>query len=182
MILNLLSDSDPRLKEGATVKFDVNNPPINQIDWKPFDPIKLAIDLTETMLNGNGMGLSAPQVGIPFNVFVIKSSPVLAIFNPKIVDKSVEQIYLEENDLTFPGLAVKIKRPKRIKVRYTMPNGETVTEIYDGLTSRIFQHQMDYLEGVLFTQRATLYHREKAFKDQKKILESLNKPKTQLII
>lgn len=182
MILNLLSGSDPRLKEGATMKFDVANPPINQIDWKPIDPVKLAIDLTETMLNFDGFGLSAPQVGIPFNVFVIKSNPVLAIFNPKIVDSSKEQIYLEETDLTFPGLVVKIKRPKRVKVRYTMPNGETVTEIYDGLTSRIFQHQMDYLDGVLFMQRASLYHREMAFKKQKKILESLNKPKPQLII
>jgi peptide deformylase len=182
MILNLLQESDPRLKEGATIKFDVANPPINQIDWKPIDPVKLAIDLTETMLNGNGMGLSAPQVGIPFNVFVIKSNPVIAVFNPKIVDKSTEQIYLEETSLTTPGLSVKIKRPKKIKVRYTMPNGETVTEIYDGLTSRIFQHQMDYLEGVLFTQRASLYHREKAFKDQKKLLTSLNKPKPQLIL
>lgn len=182
MILKLLEHDDPRLKDGATVKFDVANPPINQVDWKPIDPVKLAIDLTETMLNGNGMGLSAPQVGIPFNVFVIKASPVLAIFNPKIVDKSEEQIYLEETDLTFPGLSVKVKRPKRIRVRYTMPNGETVTEIYDGLTSRIFQHQMDYLEGVLFTQRATLYHREKAFKDQKKLFDQLNKPKPQLIL
>lgn len=183
MILKLLEHDDPRLKEGATVKFDVANPPINQIDWKPIDPVKLAIDLTETMLNGNGMGLSAPQVGIPFNVFVIKASPVLAVFNPRIVDKSEEQIYLEETDLTFPGLSVKVKRPKRIKVRYTMPNGETVTEIYDGLTSRIFQHQMDYLEGVLFTQRATLYHRQKAFKDQKKLIDRLNtNTKPQLIL
>lgn len=182
MILNLLSQSDPRLKEGATIKFDVANPPINQLDWKPISPAQLSIDLAETMLNGNGMGLSAPQVGLPFNVFVIKANPILAIFNPRIVDKSTEQIYLEETDLTFPGLAVKVKRPKRIKVRYTRPDGETVTEIYDGLTSRIFQHQMDYLEGVLFTQRATIYHREKAFKDQKKILESLNTKKTNLII
>lgn len=182
MILNLLPDNDPRLKDGATIKFDVYDPPINQLDWKPFDPVKLAVDLTETMLDGNGFGLSAPQVGIPFNVFVIKANPVIAVFNPRIVDKSEEQIYLEESDLTFPGLAVKIKRPKRIKVRFARPNGETVTEIYDGLTSRIFQHQMDYLEGVLFTQRATLFHREKAFKEQKKLLDSLNKPISKLII
>lgn len=140
--------------------FDFDNPPT--------DPIQLAKDLTETMLHHNGVGLAANQVGLPYRVFVIKANPVLACFNPKIVAFTGEAIDLEEGCLTFPNYFVKIRRPKMIRVRYTYPNGNTVTEIYDGMTARIFQHEFDHLNGILFQTRATLYHREQADRNAKR--------------
>jgi peptide deformylase len=128
----------------------------------PTDPIQLAKDLTETMLHHNGMGLAANQVGLPYRVFVIKANPILACFNPRIVSQTGEEIDLEEGCLTFPNYYVKIRRPKQIRVRYTYPNGETVTQIYDGMTARIFQHELDHLDGILFQSRATLFHKEQA--------------------
>jgi peptide deformylase len=114
------------------------------------------------MLHHNGMGLAANQVGLPYRVFVIKANPILACFNPRIVSQTGEEIDLEEGCLTFPNYYVKIRRPKQIRVRYTYPNGETVTQIYDGMTARIFQHELDHLDGILFQSRATLFHKEQA--------------------
>lgn len=153
MIMQLVP-KDHDLLTTKLESFDFFNPPT--------DPIQLAKDLTETMLHHNGIGLAANQCGLPYRVFVIKANPILACFNPKIVSMTGEQIDLEEGCLTFPNYYVKIRRPKQIRVRYTYPNGHTVTEIYDGMTARIFQHELDHLDGILFKSRATLYHREKA--------------------
>lgn len=159
MILELVDRLNPMLTQ-TMLPFSFQEPPT--------DPIQLAKDLAETMLSKNGIGLAANQVGLPYRVFVMKSNPIICCFNPRIVDVSEETIYLDEGCLTFPNYYVKVERPKRIRVRYTMPNGEVVTEIYDGITSRIFQHELDHLNGVLFTSRATLYHKEQAERRAKK--------------
>lgn len=158
MILDLVP-RDHALLTTELETFDFSNPPT--------DPIQLAKDLTETMLHHNGMGLAANQVGLPYRVFVIKANPVIACFNPKIVSINGEHVELEEGCLTFPNYYVKIRRPKQIRVRYTQPNGNIVTHIYDGMTARIFQHELDHLDGVLFQSRATLYRRQQADKDAK---------------
>lgn len=155
MILNLVPSADPILTTPAQ-PFDFSSPSV--------DPIQLAKDLAETMIHHQGLGLAAPQVGLPFRVFALNGNPIHVCFNPRIVDASSEEIYLEEGCLTFPGLVMKIKRPRHIKVRFTMPNGETVTEKYTGMTARCFLHEMDHLDGVLYQTKATLYHREKAMK------------------
>jgi len=144
-----------------TERFDFSNPPI--------DPSELAHILAQTMIANNGIGLAAPQIGLPYRAFVLTGKPIMCCFNPIIVDTSSEQIYLEEGCLSFPNLIVKIKRPKIIRARYTMPNGETVTNKFIGMTARIFQHELDHLNGVVFTQRANSYHLEKARKKKVRI-------------
>lgn len=160
MILNLVP-KDHSLLRAKLEPFDFTNPPT--------DPIQLAKDLTETMLSNNGIGISANQCGLPYRVFAMKSNPVFVCYNPKIVDISQEELYLEEGCLTYPNYYVKIKRPKKIKVRFTMPNGQVETRIFDGMTARIFQHELDHLDGVLFMSRATLYHRQQAEKKSRKV-------------
>lgn len=147
---------DNKLLEVVMEPFDFSNPPT--------DPIELAKTLAESMLKNNGVGLAANQLGLPYRAFVIKSDPIICAFNPKIVDKSEKEVYLDEGCLSFPGLVVKIKRPESIRVRFTQPNGETTTKEYHGLTARIFQHELDHLNGELFYDKAIRYHRDKAFK------------------
>ena len=137
-------------------RFDFSNPPI--------DPIELAKILTETMLKEKGIGLAANQLNLPFNVFVIKSNPVICAFNPRIVDYSGDEVYLEEGCLSYPGLVVKIKRPEKVRVRFTQPNGETITQEYHGLTARTVQHEIDHLNGIVFYERATRIHKDRAFR------------------
>lgn len=143
-----------------TENFDFENPPT--------DPSQLAIDLAETMIMNNGLGLSSNQIGLEHRVFVMTGSPILACFNPKIVDQSKEEVLLEEGCLSYPGLFIKIKRPRRIKVRYTQPDGEVVTKTFADLTARVFQHEMDHLDGIDFRSRANKYHLNQALKNQKK--------------
>lgn len=144
-----------------TERFDFSNPPI--------DPSELAHILAQTMIANNGIGLAAPQIGLPYRAFVLTGKPIMCCFNPIIVDTSSEQIYLEEGCLSFPDLIVKIKRPKIIRARYTMPNGETITNKFIGMTARIFQHELDHLNGIVFTQRANSYHLEKAKKKKVRV-------------
>ena len=123
----------------------------------------LATKMVNFMKTNNGVGLAANQIGIPFKLFVLENDPPIACFNPNIVDVGDKEEYQEEGCLTYPGLFVKIKRPVSIKIRYQDADGQWHTEKFTGLTARIIQHEMDYLNGIRFFDRATKYHRDKAF-------------------
>ena len=149
----LVPKTDPILKE-KLAEYDFNNPVLN--------PVELADTLAQNLLLHGGVGLAANQLGLNVRAFAIKANPLLVCINPRIVDVSEKQELLEEGCLTFPDLFLKIKRPLSIKVRFQYPNGETVTETYTGLTARVFQHELDHLNGVLFTERANKIHLEQA--------------------
>ena len=158
MIHDLVPYNDPILKQELE-QFDFTNPPT--------DPIQLAHDLAETMLANNGLGLSANQMGLPYRVFAIKAEKILVCFNPKIVDTSEETIYLEEGCLSYPNLFIKVKRSKTIKIRYTEPNGNTLTTTFSGLTARVALHEYDHMNCIVYTQRANRLHLEQAKKNKK---------------
>jgi peptide deformylase len=142
----LVPADDPILREEQTV-FDFQSPPT--------DPIELAHELVQHMMYYDGMGLAAPQLGLPYRVFAVRAKPNLVIFNPEVVDFTDEEIKLEEGCLTFPNLFMKVKRPKSIKVRYDEPNGSVQTKVFTGMTARIFLHEMDHLDGILFIDRVS---------------------------
>ena len=142
--------------------FDFNNPPM--------DPVELKQQLVDVMLANNGIGLSANQIGLPYRVFVMRydAKDHVACFNPKIANVIEEKEYLmEEGCLSYPHLFLKIKRPGTIRVRFTDENGETKSHTVSGLTSRVFQHELDHMNGIDFRERAHKYHLVKAKKKQK---------------
>jgi peptide deformylase len=142
-------------------EFDFTNPQV--------DPIQLAADLVKTMYAYNGIGLAANQIGVPYRVFAMRTAPKnTVVFNPKIIHYEPETELLEEGCLSFPGYVVKIKRYKLIRVRFSYPNGEVKTETYKGLTSRVFQHEMEHLNGQIFYDNASKYHRDQADRRFKK--------------
>jgi peptide deformylase len=149
---------DPILRQEMPV-FDFSNPPTN--------PVILYEELAENMLEYKGIGLSANQIGLPYRAFVLRAEEIIGVFNPKVVDFSKETAIIEEGCISNPGLFIKIKRPEKIKARYTLPNGETVTKHFDGMTARCFLHEMDHLNGLLYTRRANKFHLDKAIKQQK---------------
>ena len=159
-IHNLVPDSDPILSQEMP-KFDFDNPPT--------DPIQLAYDLVESMRHHNGLGLSANQIGLPYRVFAMQAVPAIVCFNPKVIDESSEEIMLEEGCLSFPGLGIKIKRPRHIKVRYTEPNGNIVTKKFTGMAARCFLHEYDHMNGTKYIDRASFIQKEIALKRQKKL-------------
>ena len=152
--------TDPIKLKVPCIPFDFDNPPMN--------PGELAYNLVKEMRDFNGIGLAANQIGYPWRVFAMRSDPNMVCFNPKIVMPSDEMVTLEEGCLSFPGLFVKVKRHKHVRVRFQIANGEMCTEMYTGMAARVFQHEMDHLDGILFYDLANKYHRDLAFKKQKK--------------
>ena len=152
--MKLVDHNDPILTR-VCESFDFSNP--------PFNPIEFAQELVKHMYDWNGLGLAANQVGLPYRVFAMRGSPEnFVCFNPRIVDRTTEEVALEEGCLSYPGLLVKIKRPKSIKVRFAMANGEVRTDTFTGMTARIFQHELGHLDGEIFYNKASRYHRDKA--------------------
>lgn len=158
MELKLVHCNDEVLRT-KTPNFDFSDPPV--------DPRELAAALTKKMMEENGLGLAANQVGLPYRVFIMAANPPLAIFNPRIVDTSTEQVMLEEGCLSYPNLFIKIKRPKIIKVRFNDMDGVVHTEKFTGMTARIFQHELDHLDGLDYTKRAHNIHYQRAMNKKK---------------
>ena len=141
-----------------------------EFDFKdpPFDPVQFSQNLVKFMYDNNGLGIAANQVGTPYRIFAMRGAPEnFVCFNPKIVQYSEQTVVLEEGCLTYPGLLVKIKRSEFIRVRFQTPNGETLTKQFIGMSARVFQHEMDHLDGIVFYNRANKFHREQALRKWK---------------
>lgn len=133
------------------------------------------------MYESNGIGLAANQIGVPYRIFAMRGAPEnFVCFNPKIVQPSEMVVTLEEGCLTYPGLLVKIKRPQHIRVRFTKPDGDTITKQFTGMTARIFQHEIDHLDGIIYYNKANRVHRDKALEKWRRGDVSTMKIKTDL--
>lgn len=172
MILKILPDDHPMLKQKAE-RFDFENPPM--------DPTELFENLKETMIKHNGMGLAAPQVGIPYRVFVIgdpsNADSVFSVFNPTIAYSEGDAI-LEEGCISFPGLFMKVQRPAVLRARFSGHDGYVETIDFNGYTARAFLHEYDHLEGITFTQRVSKLKLDRA-KKQKIKLDRIRKKNEQ---
>jgi peptide deformylase len=136
----------------------------------PRDPSLFAQELVSQVWNHQGLGIAANQLGYPWRVFALRGDPQnICCFNPRIVMLSTEQILLDEGCLSFPGLLIKIKRPRHVRVRFEMANGETVTHQYTGMTARCFLHEMDHMEGRLFFAGCSELKVDRAIKKAQKI-------------
>ena len=138
----------------------------------------LIFDMKETMIKGNGIGLAASQTGVLKRIIVIhpitertpeeKAKKIPQVFiNPKIIKKTKEIETGEEGCLSFPGIFLKIKRAKGIEVEALNENGEKVTIKAEGLVSRVFQHEIDHLDGILLIDKIDFWQRLKIKKELK---------------
>ncbi len=148
------------LRSEELEQFDFNNPQV--------DPVNLSQSMVSLMRKEMGYGLSANQVGLPLKVFVLEGEPAYAVFNPRITYLGEEEILLEEGCLSYPGLTLKITRPRFMRARFQDPYGDFVTKQFDGITSRVFQHEYDHLMGVDFTQKVSKLKKQMALKKWKK--------------
>jgi peptide deformylase len=131
---------DPVLKQPARV--------VEEIDGRI---ARLADDMLETMYEAPGLGLAAPQVGIQKQVFVydMGTGPATLV-NPEIVETDGEWLF-DEGCLSVPGLSWEIVRPKTIHLVGRDLDGDEVSIEADELESRLFQHELDHLNGILLT-------------------------------
>ena len=111
--------------------------------------------------------LAANQVGYDRRVISIAGIDG-CLFNPILVYSSEDTSVLDEVNVSYPGLKVKIKRSNTIRIRYQTFNGERVAQTYNGLTARAILHAIDQLDGVCFINRANRIHRERALRQWKR--------------
>lgn len=143
MELKLLKENDPILRN-VSIAWDF------VIDGDPTDLVKA---MTKVMFENNGIGLAAPQCGVLKRVLIMGTPEhLIACINPEIVNAEGEEKDLE-GCLSFPELWLNVKRPATVNVRYQSVMGETIEQSLTGLKSRIFQHELDHLNGICFDTR-----------------------------
>jgi peptide deformylase len=156
MNLEFVPETSPVLLQECK-EFDFNNP--------PFDPKEFAQALHDKMVESDGLGLSANQVGIPYRVFVMRTgNEPFVIFNPKIVDVSDKELVMKEGCLSFPLLYLNVKRPDGVRIRYQKEDGSTTTEKFIGMTARIALHEFDHMIGKVYTQKASSFETQRALR------------------
>jgi len=138
---------------------------------------RLVNDMIETMYAAPGIGLAAPQIGVPLRIFVIDLSAgrdakgLNVLINPEFVE--VEGVQLEEEGcLSLPGFNATVVRPSRIVVKSLDRNGTEQTIEGTGLLARAFQHEMDHLDGALFVDRLRGIKRDMIVRRIKKLARS----------
>ena len=152
---------DPVLKTKAA--------PVTEIDGKI---ARLVDEMFDSLYaSDSGVGLAAPQIGVQKQIFVWDlEGDTMAIFNPEIVESSGESVY-DEGCLSIPGLYVEIVRPKQVLLRGIDIDGNTVEFESDDFEARLFQHELDHLNGVLMFDRMTPDQRKEAIAEYQRISE-----------
>lgn len=132
---------------------------------------KLVDDMFETMYFSEGVGLAAPQVGLPLRLVVIDADCVkdtfpecagrkLALVNPEVEVLDGEAVSRPEGCLSLPGIAEDVKRVEHIRLLWTDPDGNDHEEEISGFLARIVQHECDHLDGHVFTDHLSAIRRQ----------------------
>jgi peptide deformylase len=112
--------------------------------------------MVERMKELGTIGLTAPQVSLKFNMFVMGiDEAVMEVFNPKIISYSEIEESVIEGTIHYPGVQVMVKRPITILVEYQNKKGEEVKDTLTGLSARIFQHHSDLLQGLTIKDKVS---------------------------
>jgi peptide deformylase len=138
------------------------------VDAELNDEIRdLCTKMITTMYEANGVGLAAPQVGKNLNIFVMRTTygiendinEHLVLINPRTVKQSGTPVVGVEGCLSIPGLIGEVKRFPTIQCAYTDENGVTHEKTFTDMEARIYQHENDHLNGILFLDRAERFRK-----------------------
>ena len=176
--LKLIPPTDPRV-QSAIAPF--NNDMLKDEGFK--DRKELSEAMFDTMKKYGGIGLSANQVGLPFNMFVLGDHPEIekglkmTCFNPMIISSSVEEETMKEGCLTFPFVFLNITRPRKVVVKYEDENGDLKEGSLDGMISRVFQHEYDHMLGKTFVDGVSKMKLDMAYKKAEKMMKKYKRKK-----
>lgn len=162
--MNLVYYPDPILSREVS---DVN------LEEPGFDPVELKEQMVKLMLEKNGLGLSAPQVGLDYKLFVMgeKEDAAIMVINPEIVDVSDETELDVEGCLSFPDMFVKLARPKDVKAVWYNEKLERQTGLIAGYGARCFLHEFDHLHGIVYKDKVSRLKWERANKKKSKVVK-----------
>lgn len=132
---------------------------------------ELIANMYDTMYNASGVGLAAPQVGLPIRIFLVDATPFAdddtlsvaekeqlktfkqTFINAKIIEETGEEWVFNEGCLSIPNVREDVFRKPNIKIEYQDEDFNTHVKEFDGLLARVIQHEYDHIEGVLFTDK-----------------------------
>lgn len=131
---------------------------------------ELIANMFETMYASHGVGLAAPQIGLPIRLFIVDGAPFAeedpqlegfkrVFINAYIIDESGEPWEFEEGCLSIPTIREKVKRHETITLEYMDENFQLKEETFNGLAARIIQHEHDHTDGVLFVDHINQFRR-----------------------
>ena len=145
MILQLTPNTHPILHERVKpCSKDLDRPEMSRI-------------LKENMIHYGGVGLSANQIGIGERVFIMmlnmETEETITCFNPRIIKRYDDNVWCEEGCLSFPDEIINVERPDRIVVKYEDEDKKDHKIKLSGMAARVFLHEFDHLEGIVFTER-----------------------------
>ena len=138
-------------------------------DYQKLD--ELIDNMFETMYQAEGVGLAAPQIGLPIRVLVIDLLPLkednpelgdfkVAMINPEMLEMSDDEVSGEEGCLSVPGIHENVLRSQKIKIRFFDTDFNEHIENFVGYKARVVQHEYDHLEGNLFTDKVSPIRRQ----------------------
>lgn len=161
MIYDLLPDTHEMLLRQMP-KWDFDNPPM---------PVEeFCASMVETMRHHGGIGLAANQVGIETSAFAMETDEgPIVLFNPLVVWVSQDTQTMREGCLSFPDVELRLARPQAIEVTYYEPTGNQVVKSFTDLSARCALHEIDHLEGVVFTSKVSKLRLAMALKKSKKV-------------
>jgi peptide deformylase len=148
MLIRIIKNPNENLRKKSV--------PLSDEEIKSEETKELIQNMFETMNAENGAGLAAPQVDVLKRMVVVnfpESEKNRVFINPEIVKKSLLQNTIEEGCLSVPGIFGLVKRPKGVIIKYQDENAEVQTEKCDSYLSRVIQHEIDHLEGILFIDK-----------------------------
>lgn len=159
-VLPIVTYDDEVLRKEANPVVE-NTPEIQQLIDNMFD----------TMYNADGVGLAAPQIGELLRIFVADAGPLteeeggikygsLALINPEITLESEEDVKMEEGCLSIPGVNASVTRPEKIVVNYLDRDFNEQELEVNGWLSRVIQHEIDHLDGILFLDHLSMFKRK----------------------
>jgi peptide deformylase len=155
---------------------------VKPFDFENLDAETISNEMLEIMDKEGGIGLSANQVGLDAQIFVMKphlleNKEAFAVINPSLESVTVNYEEMPEGCLSHPSLFLKVKRPRGIIAKYLDTNAkECKIELYD-IDARCFLHEYDHLQGIEFTDRVSRLKLDMAKKKQSKILKLQRKQK-----
>ncbi len=123
---------------------------------------ELLENMYETMYDSHGIGLAAPQIGLPIRVFIVDGSPIEDIkpegfkqtfINPIILEEWGEEWKYEEGCLSIPTIHENVSRKPELRIKYLDENFKEHEKTFDGMAARIIQHEYDHIEGKLFVDK-----------------------------
>jgi len=136
----------------------------------------------EIMYSANGVGLAAPQIGLNIRIFILdsgsrdKEKKPITMINPKIISLEDEKASYEEGCLSFPEHFAEIERPDKVKIEYLDKDNSKKISTFGGFESRIIQHELDHLNGILFVdhlsrlKRDVIIRKMRKFKKEKELI------------